>query len=126
MRPLSSHCPKLARTLKIGGFDFLSYQQRGPFQFSCDFYILLASSSWLTQFTVLEIGTFISFSALCWFEAVGPSGHVTTLEFSPEYASKAEKEFEKNGIKNIEVLIGDANESQVQIFPMWRYLPRRR
>jgi tRNA A58 N-methylase Trm61 len=53
---------------------------------------------------------------MCWAQAVGPSGHVTTLEYSPEYASQAEKEFKENGIKNIEVLVGDANQSYVPTF----------
>ncbi len=46
-----------------------------------------------------------------WSEAVGPAGHVTALEFSPEYAKTAEESFEKNGIKNVEVIVGDARES---------------
>jgi tRNA A58 N-methylase Trm61 len=48
---------------------------------------------------------------MCWAHAVGPSGHVTTLEFSPDYAIEAEKAFDKNNIKNIQVLIGDAKDS---------------
>lgn len=46
-----------------------------------------------------------------WAEAVGPSGHVTALEFSSEYAAIAEESFAKNGIKNVEVIVGDAKES---------------
>jgi predicted O-methyltransferase YrrM len=44
-------------------------------------------------------------------ESVGPDGHVTALEFSPEYAAIAEEAFAKNGIKNAEVIVGDARES---------------
>lgn len=61
-------------------------------------------------FIVLEIGCYIGFSALGWSEAVGPDGHVTTLEYSPEYAQIARDTFEKNGIKNVEVIVGDANK----------------
>ena len=60
---------------------------------------------------VLEIGTFIGFSTLGWVDAVGKDGHVTALEFSPEYAKIAEDTFAKNGIKNAEVIVGDARES---------------
>jgi len=60
---------------------------------------------------ILEIGTYIGFSTLAWASAVGPEGHVTALEFSPEYAAIAEETFAKNGISNTEVIIGDARES---------------
>ncbi|KAE8454504.1 hypothetical protein EG329_000127 [Mollisiaceae sp. DMI_Dod_QoI] len=60
---------------------------------------------------VLEIGTFIGFSTMGWASAVGADGHVTALEFSPEYAAIAEESFAKNSIKNIEVIVGDAKES---------------
>jgi predicted O-methyltransferase YrrM len=40
-----------------------------------------------------------------WSHAVGPSGYVTTLEFSPEYATIAEQAFDKNGIKNIQTIV---------------------
>jgi hypothetical protein len=64
--------------------------------------------SLLTQILVLEIGTSIGYSTLCRAHAVGPSGHVTTLKYSPEYTSLAKKEFEKNGVKNVQVIVGDA------------------
>lgn len=60
---------------------------------------------------VLEIGCFIGFSAMAWSEAVGPNGHVTTLEFEPKYAKLAEETWAKNNIKNIEVIVGPAKES---------------
>jgi predicted O-methyltransferase YrrM len=69
--------------------------------------------SLLTQIPVLETGTLIGFSTLCWANAVGPSGHVTILEYSPEYASLAKKEFEKNVVKNVRVIVGDAKDSYV-------------
>ena len=60
---------------------------------------------------VLEIGTYIGFSTMGWAEAVGPHGHVTGLEFSPEYAQVARESFAKYGVKNAEVIVGDARES---------------
>jgi protein-L-isoaspartate O-methyltransferase len=76
----------------------------------------------LTQHTVLEIGTFIGFSTMGWAHAVGPAGHVTALEFSPEYASLAEENFAKNDIKNIQVLVGDAKDSYVVACPIFMTL----
>lgn len=46
-----------------------------------------------------------------WAEAVGRDGHVTGLEFSPEYAKTAEEAFAKNDIKNVDIIVGDARES---------------
>jgi len=63
------------------------------------------------SFEFLEIGTYIGFSTLGWASAVGPEGHVTALEFSPEYARIAEETFAKNGVTNTEVIVGDARES---------------
>jgi len=60
---------------------------------------------------VLEIGCFVGFSGLGWSHAVGDDGHITTLEFSPEYAKVAMDTFKKNGVKNVEVIIGDAKDS---------------
>jgi len=60
---------------------------------------------------ILEIGCFIGFSAMGWSHAVGPEGHVTTLEFDPGYAKIAEEALAKNGIKNVEVIVGDARET---------------
>jgi ubiquinone/menaquinone biosynthesis C-methylase UbiE len=65
----------------------------------------------LIYLTVLEIGTFIGFSTMGWSSAVGPDGHVTALEFSPEYAAIAKEAFAKNGIKNVDIVVGDATES---------------
>ena len=56
---------------------------------------------------------FVGYSALVWSHAVGPSGKVTGLEFSPEYAKEAEKTFKDNGVNNAEVIVGDALESYV-------------
>lgn len=62
---------------------------------------------------VLEIGVFVGYSAMVWAHAVGEGGKVTGLEFNPEYAKDAEKAFEKNGVKNVEVIVGDALEVYV-------------
>jgi predicted O-methyltransferase YrrM len=59
---------------------------------------------------VLEIGVYVGYSALVWAHAVGPQGRVTGLEFSQEYASMAREAFTKNGVDNVEVILGDALE----------------
>jgi len=46
-----------------------------------------------------------------WSHAVGVDGHVTTLEFSPDFAKAAAEVFKKNSIRNVEVIVGDARES---------------
>lgn len=60
---------------------------------------------------ILEIGTFIGYSSLTWAHAVGAEGHVTTLEFSEEYATAARELFKTNGLENVEVVQGDALET---------------
>ncbi|KAL1901984.1 hypothetical protein Sste5346_001690 [Sporothrix stenoceras] len=60
---------------------------------------------------VLEVGVFRGFSSMVWSHAVGPSGKVTGLEFSPEYAEAARKGFAQVGVENAEVIVGDAIET---------------
>ena len=66
---------------------------------------------------VLEVGVYVGYSALVWAHAVGPEGKVTGLEFSEEYAKLAEKAFEKNGLKNVEIIVGDGLETCVLSHP---------
>ncbi|EOO02696.1 putative o-methyltransferase family protein [Phaeoacremonium minimum UCRPA7] len=60
---------------------------------------------------ILEVGVYIGFSSLCWAHAAGPDGFVTGLEYSEEYANQARAAFEKNGVKNVEVVVGDGLET---------------
>lgn len=60
---------------------------------------------------VLEIGVFVGYSSLVWAHAVGPSGSVTGLEASPEYAAVARGAFDQYDVKNAEVLQGDAHDT---------------
>ncbi|KAF7924185.1 uncharacterized protein EAE97_010797 [Botrytis byssoidea] len=80
-----------------------------PFQ--AQFHIFMARAMGAKR--ILEIGTYIGFSTMGWSEAVGPEGHVTGLEFSPEYAEIARETFSKNNLNNFEVLVGDARESLI-------------
>jgi predicted O-methyltransferase YrrM len=57
---------------------------------------------------ILEIGSYVGYSALVWAHAIGEDGKVTGLEFSEEYAKIANGTFEKHGVKNVEIIVGDA------------------
>lgn len=60
---------------------------------------------------VIDVGVFVGYSAMVWSHAVGPQGHVTGLEISPEFAREADEAFAANGIDNIETVVGDASET---------------
>ncbi|KAJ9156472.1 O-methyltransferase MdmC [Pleurostoma richardsiae] len=66
---------------------------------------------------VLEIGVFIGFSAMAWSYAAGPDGFVTGLEFSKEYAGMARKGLQENGVKNVEIVEGDAAKTLADLNP---------
>ncbi|SPN97307.1 related to caffeoyl-coa o-methyltransferase [Cephalotrichum gorgonifer] len=70
---------------------------------------------------VLEIGVFVGYSAMVWSHAIGPDGHVTGLEFSPEFAKEAEDAFAANGVKNVEVVVGAASETLPTLKPSEPY-----
>jgi predicted O-methyltransferase YrrM len=60
---------------------------------------------------VLEIGSFIGVSAMCFAEAVGPDGHVTCIEKFDHFAEIAGKNFKQNGFsERIDIIVGDALE----------------
>ncbi|KAK8073584.1 hypothetical protein PG994_004483 [Apiospora phragmitis] len=66
---------------------------------------------------VLEIGVYHGFSSMIWAHAVGAEGHVTGLEFDPEYAAQARAVFAEHGMKNIRVVTGDALVTLAQQVP---------
>ncbi|EGR50313.1 uncharacterized protein TRIREDRAFT_76247 [Trichoderma reesei QM6a] len=63
---------------------------------------------------ILEIGSYVGYSALVWAHAVGQDGKVTGLEFSEDYAKIAREAFEKHDAKNVELIVGDALKTQPQ------------
>ena len=75
--------------------------------------LALFAVSWFETLTtaVLEIGVFVGYSSMVWSHAVGPEGKVTGLEFSDEYAKTAREAFESKGVKNVEIIVGDALET---------------
>lgn len=58
---------------------------------------------------ILEIGTFVGVSAMCFADAAGPDGRVVTVEKYPQFSSLAETNIERNGFAGrIDVLQGEA------------------
>lgn len=57
---------------------------------------------------MLEIGVYLGFSLITWADAVGADGHVTGLEFSPEYADRALQKAHGEGYTNTDIVVGDA------------------
>jgi predicted O-methyltransferase YrrM len=60
---------------------------------------------------VLEIGVYVGYSAMLWAHAIGPDGLVTGLEYSPELAAIAQDGLAKEGVSNVEIIVGDAAET---------------
>lgn len=60
---------------------------------------------------VLEIGTYVGFSAAVWADAVGKDGFVTGLERSAEYSNVARDKLKGSGWTNTEIIEGDALET---------------
>ncbi|EFX03230.1 O-methyltransferase family 3 [Grosmannia clavigera kw1407] len=66
---------------------------------------------------VLEIGVFRGFSSMVWSNAVGPSGTVTGLEMDEKYADYARLGFADVGVKNAEIIVGDALKTLAALDP---------
>lgn len=62
---------------------------------------------------VLEVGVYVGYSAMLWAHATGPDGLVTGLEYSPELAKIAQDALAKEGINNVEIIVGNAAETCV-------------
>ncbi|KND86228.1 O-methyltransferase MdmC [Tolypocladium ophioglossoides CBS 100239] len=70
---------------------------------------------------ILEVGVYVGLSSLIWSHAVGPDGQVTGLEFDPSFAKSAEEAFQKQGVKNVQVIVGDALETLPTLAPTEPY-----
>ncbi|MFW0786367.1 O-methyltransferase [Gordonia sp. CPCC 206044] len=65
---------------------------------------------------VLEFGTLAGYSTIWFARAVGPDGHVVTLELEDENARVARANFERAGLADrIDVLVGPATHSAQQL-----------
>jgi predicted O-methyltransferase YrrM len=72
---------------------------------------------------LLEIGTAIGYSALC-FIMSGNVGHITTLELQEKLCNEASTNFEKAGVANrIRLMQGDALESLKTLSKEFRNTP---
>lgn len=59
--------------------------------------------------SVLEIGTFTGYSALCFAKGLAPDGHIHTIEVNDEIVDIPLKYFKKAGLENrITLYVGDA------------------
>lgn len=65
---------------------------------------------------VLEFGTLAGYSTIWFARAVGPNGHVTTLELDPKCAEISRNNFERAGVaSHIELREGPATDSAHQL-----------
>jgi predicted O-methyltransferase YrrM len=87
--------------------------------FQSQLHLLLARSIGAKR--VLEIGVFLGYSAMVWSHAVGPDGSVTGLEYSPDFARVAREGLAKNGIDNVELIVGPAAETLPNLSPSQPY-----
>lgn len=66
-------------------------------------------SKFLKPSSILEIGTFTGYSALCLAEGIEKSGHLLTIELDSEYEHIIKKYFKKSPFNDkLELQIGDA------------------
>lgn len=78
------------------------------------FLYLLASA--MRARRVLEIGTLGGFSTIWLARAVGPDGHVVTLEYEPRHAEVARDNLDRLGVgERVEVIVGTALDTLPQL-----------
>ena len=78
------------------------------------FLYLLASAMQARR--ILEIGTLGGFSTIWLARAVGPSGHVVTLEREPKHADVARANLDRAGVgERVEVIVGAALDTLPQL-----------
>ncbi|PHH89623.1 hypothetical protein CDD83_5639 [Cordyceps sp. RAO-2017] len=64
---------------------------------------------------VLEIGSYVGYSAMVWAHAVGPHGFVTGLELCPAMADEARRELCANDVSNVDIVVGDAAHTLAEL-----------
>lgn len=78
--------------------------------------VLAMISKLIQPKTVLEIGTYTGYSAICLAEGLSPKGKIITIDKNEELETLQNKYFEKSGFRNqIEQKIGNALEIIPQI-----------
>jgi caffeoyl-CoA O-methyltransferase len=70
--------------------------------------------------TILEVGTFTGFSALCLLKGLQPGGKLHTIELREEDATTAKKYFTKANVNNkIQLYLGDARQIIPTLNQQW-------
>jgi caffeoyl-CoA O-methyltransferase len=70
--------------------------------------------------TILEVGTFTGFSALCLLKGLQPGGKLHTIELREEDAATAKKYFTKANVNNkIQLHLGDARQIIPTLNQQW-------
>jgi predicted O-methyltransferase YrrM len=73
--------------------------------------ILRMLSLMLQPKTILEIGTYTGYSAICLAQGLGKKGKLITIEFNDEIAEVAKTFIDKSGYaESIQLLVGDARK----------------
>lgn len=73
--------------------------------------VLSMLSKMMSPATILEIGTYTGYSALCLAEGLQPAGKLVTIDKNGELESRAKSYFEESEYKHqIKMIIGDAME----------------
>ncbi|MEP7320547.1 MAG: O-methyltransferase [Saprospiraceae bacterium] len=71
--------------------------------------LLIQLSQWIKPSTILEIGTFTGYSALCLIQGLKPGGKITCIEVNEEYEPTIRKYFDIAGVSHhLDLIIGDA------------------
>ncbi len=70
--------------------------------------VLQMISGMIKPQSILEIGTFTGFSALCLAKGLQPGGQLHTIEVREEDAATAQKYFATANVNNIQLHVGDA------------------
>jgi len=95
---------RIATTAKVG------FEEMSSPPFLLSFLNMIVALSGAKR--VLEIGTFVGYSAMQFARMVGKNGHVTTLEVFPEFAEAARTNFAQNGFsEQITLIEGDAGKT---------------
>ena len=63
--------------------------------------ILTMLSKMISPVSILEIGTYTGYSAICLAKGLQPGGRVITIEINDELETIAGKYFQKAGLKNV-------------------------
>ena len=68
-------------------------------------------STWMRPDTILEIGTFTGYGAICLARGLSPNGTLYTIEVNPELSYISQKYFNEAGLRQrIKPFTGDAKE----------------